>query len=147
MTLTSLPTAPRASVLNPFASSMMPRDARVVTPLKRFRREYSERLDCVAGKLLSSLPTAAGGFAIAVGVAVLAGWAVNLEALKGAGSRITMKPNAAVCIIACGISLLRRRGPAGRWRRVPAYVAGLATALMQLMYFALRVAGMGGRRR
>jgi PAS domain S-box-containing protein len=49
---------------------------------------------------------AAACFAIATGVVVLAGWAYDIPALTGLYADITMKANAAICFIFCGISLL-----------------------------------------
>ena len=48
---------------------------------------------------------AAGTFAAGVGALALAGWTLDLDVLKGAGGPITMKPNAAFGLVACGLSL------------------------------------------
>ena len=48
---------------------------------------------------------AAGTFAAAVGALALTGWALDIDVLKGAGGAITMKPNAALGLVACGLSL------------------------------------------
>jgi PAS domain S-box-containing protein len=49
---------------------------------------------------------AAACFAIATGVAVLVGWAYDIPSLKGMYADITMKANAAICFLLCGVSLL-----------------------------------------
>lgn len=54
---------------------------------------------------LRRLPAVAAWFAIIVGALVLIGWALEIDLLKGMGHRITMKPNAAIGLVACGISL------------------------------------------
>jgi signal transduction histidine kinase len=54
---------------------------------------------------LDSASAAAGTFAAGVGALALAGWTLNLDVLKGAGGAITMKPNAALGLVACGLSL------------------------------------------
>jgi signal transduction histidine kinase len=48
---------------------------------------------------------AAGFILIATGAAVLAGWTFDIELLKGLSGQITMKPNAAVGLLAAGTSL------------------------------------------
>jgi signal transduction histidine kinase len=64
----------------------------------------------------SGLSRAAGLVLIAIGATVLVGWAVNSEFLKGLSGEITMKPNAAVGLLAAGLSLalLGARSPAAR---------------------------------
>ena len=47
----------------------------------------------------------AGSLAIAVGAMVLTGWVLDNDILKGAGGTITMKANAALGLLACGLSL------------------------------------------
>ena len=66
---------------------------------------------------------AAGLLAIGTGSMVLAGWALDIDVLKGAGHSITMKPNAATGLIACGISLLCGAVATG-WRRSLATLTG-----------------------
>jgi len=51
------------------------------------------------------IPRVAGSFAIVVGAMALTGWVLDSEVLKGAGGAITMKANAAVGLLACGLSL------------------------------------------
>ena len=51
------------------------------------------------------MSAAAGTFAAGVGALALAGWALDVDVLKGAGGPITMKPNAAFGLVACGLSL------------------------------------------
>lgn len=45
--------------------------------------------------------------ALGVGLMALAGWVLDVEFLKGAGHSITMKPNAAIGLMLCGLSLKR----------------------------------------
>ena len=45
-------------------------------------------------------------FAIVTGLTVLAGWTYDVPALTGLYADITMKANAAICFLACGLSLL-----------------------------------------
>jgi signal transduction histidine kinase len=54
---------------------------------------------------LERVSAAAGTFAAAVGALALTGWTLDLDILKGAGGAITMKPNAALGLVACGLSL------------------------------------------
>jgi signal transduction histidine kinase len=54
---------------------------------------------------LDRVSAAAGTFAAAIGALALAGWALDLDILKGAGGAITMKPNAAFGLVACGLAL------------------------------------------
>ena len=56
-------------------------------------------------KSLERVSAAAGTFAAAVGALALTGWTFDLDVLKGAGGAITMKPNAALGLVACGLSL------------------------------------------
>lgn len=44
-------------------------------------------------------------FLVAIGAIVLAGWSLDLEILKGLGGSITMKANAAIGLLATGLSL------------------------------------------
>ncbi len=67
----------------------------------------------------------AGALAVGAGTVALAGWTFDVELLKGFGHRITMKPNAAFALIACGVALWtahRRDGARA--------VAGLAAAIV-----------------
>ena len=63
---------------------------------------------------------------MAVGSLVLVGWLLEIEALKGAGHSITMKPNAAIGLIACGIALLNGScgGSYAGWRRLLTLASG-----------------------
>jgi signal transduction histidine kinase len=54
---------------------------------------------------LERVSAAAGTFAAAVGALALTGWALDMDVLKGAGGAITMKPNAALGLVVCGLSL------------------------------------------
>ena len=45
-------------------------------------------------------------FAVVTGLTVLAGWTYDVPALTGLYADITMKANAAICFLACGLSLL-----------------------------------------
>jgi signal transduction histidine kinase len=54
---------------------------------------------------LERTSAAAGTFAAAIGALALAGWVLDLDVLKGAGGSITMKPNAALGLVACALSL------------------------------------------
>jgi hypothetical protein len=49
-----------------------------------------------------------------LGVVVLMGWALDLDALKGLSGQTTVKPNTAVGFIAI-VRALRARGPGSRW--------------------------------
>ena len=54
---------------------------------------------------LDRVSAAAGTFAAGVGALALAGWTLDIDVLKGAGGAITMKPNTALGLVACGLSL------------------------------------------
>jgi signal transduction histidine kinase len=71
---------------------------------------------------------AAGTFATAIGALTLVGWALELDVLKGLGGAITMKPNAAFGLVACGLSLnaqLSRRRALCRLAPVLAVAGGV----------------------
>jgi signal transduction histidine kinase len=53
--------------------------------------------------------------AIGVGLLVLVGWTFDIDILKGAGHTITMKPNAAVGLIASGLSLIAAAASRAPW--------------------------------
>ncbi len=56
--------------------------------------------------------TAIGALAVAMGVMVLAGWALGNDLLKGAWTNaITIKSNTAVCLACLGFALILLRGP------------------------------------
>ncbi len=77
---------------------------------------------------LDRTTAAAGTFATAVGALALAGWALDIDVLKGAGGAITMKPNAAFGLVACGLSLRARvssHRPVRRLSAVLAFAGGL----------------------
>ena len=67
---------------------------------------------------LKRVPSSAATFGIIVGTLVLIGWTFDVELLKGMGHRITMKPNAAIGLMACGVSLLGHTIGGPLWRRV-----------------------------
>src|SRR5512138_174444 len=67
--------------------------------------------------IVERLPLAVGTFAIAVGTMVLVGWTFDVDVLKSAGHVITMKPNAAVSLIACGTALVA--GSRSAWTLSP----------------------------
>ena len=79
----------------------------------------------------------AGGLALFAAAAVIVGWATDNEFLKGAGSPLTMKPNAAVGLIACSVGLLAR-GPAMRPLRI---VAATLAALIGALTLSQHVIG------
>ena len=54
---------------------------------------------------LDRVSAAAGTFAACVGALALTGWMLDLDVLKGAGGAITMKPDTALGLVACGLSL------------------------------------------
>jgi signal transduction histidine kinase len=67
-----------------------------------------------------------------VGTTVLTGWTFDVDVLKSAGHSITMKPNAAIGLIACGVSLLCGALASGIRRYIAlasAFLAGLIGAL------------------
>jgi signal transduction histidine kinase len=66
------------------------------------------------------------------GALVLTGWMLDIEVLKGAGHSITMKPNAATGLIACGISLLCGAVAAGWARPLAMLTAALAGTIGSL---------------
>ena len=51
------------------------------------------------------MSAAAGTFVACVGALALTGWTLDLDVLKGAGGAITMKPDTALGLVACGLSL------------------------------------------
>ncbi len=79
--------------------------------------------------MVPRLPRATGAFAIAVGSLVLIGWATDNDLLKGAGHRITMKANAALGLIVCGISLVTSQASSAFHRRISIAAAVLAGVL------------------
>ncbi len=70
---------------------------------------------------------AAACFAITTGVTVLAGWAYDMPALTGLYADITMKANAALCFLFCGVSLLM-----ANWQRRYRDIHKLGIALASL---------------
>ena len=81
----------------------------------------------------SRASTAAGAFVMAVGLVVLAGWIFGLPALKSVWGQITMKANAAIGLLACGLALYlsdsesRAGRMVGRAGAVAAGVLGVLT--------------------
>jgi len=77
---------------------------------------------------------ATGIFAAAVGALALSGWALDLGVLKGAGGAITMKPNAALGLVACGASLrtLVSSRRAVRWLSPVLAICGGAIGILTL---------------
>jgi signal transduction histidine kinase len=71
----------------------------------------------------------AGLIAALIGTLALAGWTFGIEQLKGFGHGITMKPNAALGLIACGIALRYARAPQGGLRDASFAAALFAGAL------------------
>jgi signal transduction histidine kinase len=84
--------------------------------------------------IVERLPLGAGTFAIAVGSMVLVGWTFDVDVLKSAGHVITMKPNAAISLIACGTALVA--GSISGWTllrvAVPAALLSAALGLLTL---------------
>ena len=80
-------------------------------------------------------PMAAGGFGVALGVAVLIGWATDVGALKSIlPGQVEMKANTAACIVMLGVALLLLAPePAGRGRRRVGQGLALAAALVGLL--------------
>jgi signal transduction histidine kinase/ActR/RegA family two-component response regulator len=73
---------------------------------------------------------ATGVAAAATGLAVLYGWASGDHALTRLGPPITMKPNAAVCLVLLGAALWRRAAAVRPPKdRIAAALAGLAAAI------------------
>jgi signal transduction histidine kinase len=71
----------------------------------------------------------AGSIAALAGTLALVGWTFGIEQLKGFGHGITMKPNAALGLIACGIALRYARAPQGGLRDASFAAALFAGAL------------------
>ena len=55
--------------------------------------------------MTAQVSAAAGTFVACIGALALTGWVLDLDVLKGAGGAITMKRNAALGLVACGLSL------------------------------------------
>jgi PAS domain S-box-containing protein len=67
---------------------------------------------------------------MAIGILVLVGWKFDLEALKGVLAGVTMKPNAALCLILAGLALWLLQGPSTVWwRRLGTVLAGAAAVV------------------
>src|SRR5215203_2137899 len=86
------------------------------------------------------MSAAAGTFAVAVGALALAGWALDIDVLKGAGGAVTMKPNTACGLVACGLSL-RARVSSYRVVRRLAAVFAVAGGLIGFLTLTQRIAG------
>jgi signal transduction histidine kinase len=90
--------------------------------------------------IVERLPLGAGTFAIAVGSMVLVGWTFDVDVLKSAGHVITMKPNAAISLIACGTALVA--GSVSGWTLSSVVVpAALLSAVLGLLTLSEHVAG------
>jgi signal transduction histidine kinase len=61
------------------------------------------------------LSRGAGSLAAVIGCLAFAGWTFDIEMLKGFGHGITMKPNTALGLIACGLALRHAREPLRGW--------------------------------
>ncbi|MGE5813514.1 MAG: sensor histidine kinase, partial [Acidobacteriota bacterium] len=90
---------------------------------------------------LDRVPPLAGTFAIAVGTSVLAGWVLDNDLLKGAGHAITMKPNAAIGLAACGLALLIGGIDASGARRRFACGAAILVGVIGLLTLSEHVVG------
>lgn len=88
----------------------------------------------------SLLTRIAGLVAVCVGSTALLGWTFDLQVLKGAGHTITMKPNAAVGLIACGIALMCGAVARG-WRSYVALASASLSAVIGALTFTQHVAG------
>ena len=113
----------------PAESSLLASDPLLVTRLRRF-------------SLTAAAAAAAGG------LAVLLGWALDIDALKSAGPGLeSMKPNAAVGFVLVGVGLAAitptepssRRIRAGAIASGAAGLIGLATLLQYLLGWDLRI--------
>jgi hypothetical protein len=78
---------------------------------------------------LDRTAAAAGTFTAAVGGLAVTGWLLDLDALKGAGGSITMKPNAAFGLAASGLSLCASVSGRAGARRLAAPLAMAAGAI------------------
>ena len=69
-------------------------------------------------------------FAIVTGAVVLVGWAYNMPALTGLYADITMKANAAICFLLCGMSLFFTNW---QYRHRDLHTAGIALASLSML--------------
>src|SRR6266550_3492418 len=73
-------------------------------------------------KFFEYLPRFAAIAVIIIGAEVLAGWAVDLPAMRGIGQTSQMMPSTAVCFILCGLALLFQKKKASRWATITAAI-------------------------
>ncbi|HUQ19630.1 MAG TPA: hypothetical protein VM099_08455, partial [Gemmatimonadaceae bacterium] len=79
-------------------------------------------------------PPIAGALVAIIGASVLAGWGLNIPALRGAfGNDATMMPSAAVCFIVGGLALILETARTPRpWAIIAARVLAVALILIAL---------------
>lgn len=85
---------------------------------------------------------AAGGLVMLTGALALAGWIFDVSALKSLYGNITIKPNAAVSLLAAGLSLwLLTVSPAQPWRALMGKAGALLTAAIGIATFSEHLVG------
>lgn len=101
------------------------------------------RVDRNAPRWVRRLPLLAGGFSVALGVAVLIGWALDDQTLKSVlPNQVAMKANTAAGFIAVGVALVvLAPAEAGRRRRLMGQVIAAVVTLLGLGSLAEYVLG------
>src|SRR5438067_1091474 len=73
-------------------------------------------------KFFEYLPRLAAIAVVIIGATVLAGWGVDIPALRGIGQTSQMMPSTAACFILCGLALLVHKKDAPRWATLSAAI-------------------------